>query len=159
MTEIAYPTVYAAVVTLATNALTTLRVVDGYDTSQDEGDVLVLGVPNIFDTQSINAGTFSQTMNTFGVTAGRQESGTINGVLLAWVGDTDDTSAAVARAKAFGYLGMLAQALRSTPRLGIAVGSSPQDVVAQLGSGSPLEDKVGGATCVIPFTVDYLALL
>lgn len=153
MTEVAYPVVYAALHTLADSTLTDVRVVDGFDFSQDPGDVLLLGVPNITDATAIAAGSFDQDMATLGTTHPRDETGAINCVLMAWVGETDETSADAARTKAFGYLTELAVALRAAPKLGTSLAY----LKAQLGSGSIAEDKAAGATCSVSFTVVYKA--
>lgn len=151
MTTAAYPTVYAALVATATTALPTVRVVDGYDVSEDPGDVLMIGVPSLTDTTAIAAGSFNQVIATMGTPRSREETGTINGVVLAWNGDADSSAARLA---AFAILGDLEDALRADPSLGVTAFAR---TVAQLETGAVAEDKLDGATCAISFTVIYAA--
>lgn len=155
MTSAAYPTVYAALVTTATTALTgTLRVVDGYDLSDDPGDVMMIGVPTLGDVNAISAGTFTQEATTFGRAGGvRTETGVINGVVMARNGQGDQNGARVA---AFGHLASLGDAIRADPTLGV---TSFNELVAQLSAGDVAEDQVDGATTAISFTVAYRALI
>ena len=154
MTSAAYPTVYAALVTAIDNALT-VRVVDGYDISDDPGDVVMVGVPSLSSTTSIAAGSFSQVAATMGSTRTRDETGTINGVVMARNGDADATGAAADRTAAFGYVASIESALRTDPSLGLM--PTFQRVVVQMSTGDVLEDKTDGATCAISFTVAYVA--
>lgn len=151
MTDVAYPVVYAALLSTAGTAFgATLRVVDGFDISDDPGDVMLLGVPSITDVNAITAGSFTQDPATLGTTRPRDETGTINGVVFAWNGDGN---AATARSTAFGYLATLNAALRATPKLGTSLAY----LVAQLSAGDVLEDKQDGANCAVSFTVAYKA--
>lgn len=150
MTTVAYPLVYAAVLSFAESALPGVRVIDGYDTSEDPSDVILIGVPNITDTEAIAAGSFNQEQAGFGANGPISETGSVNGIALAWNGDGD---AAAARLVAVGFIATLGAAIRANRSLGI----SGFDVVAQLSSGEVAEDKVDGATCAISFTVAYKA--
>lgn len=150
MTSAAYPTVYAALVAVADAALS-VRVVDGYDVSEDPGDVVMIGVPNITDVNAIAAGSFSQAVATMGTPRTREETGSINGVVLAWNGDGDSSAARLA---AFAILADLEDALRTDPSLGLTAFTR---TVAQLETGAIAEDKQDGATCAISFTVIYAA--
>lgn len=146
----AYPTVYAALVSTLTSALSgTVRVVDGYDVSNDPGDAVIVGVPSVSDTNAISAGSFTQQMMSFG--GPRTEAGSINGVVLAWNGQGDQSAA---RTAAFTYLGLIEAALRADRTLGV---TTVNEVVAQFNSGDIAEDKVDGATTAISFTVAYTA--
>lgn len=160
MTSIAYPTVHAALVTTAGTALATpvtagtFRVVDGFDLSDDPGDVMMIGVPSLSDVNAISAGTFNQEPLSFGrATGGIRETGSINGVVMARNGQGDQDAARVA---AFGYLATLGDAVRADPTLGV---TAFQEVVARLSTGDPAEDQVDGATTAISFTVAYVALI
>ena len=150
----AYPTVYAAVLSTATTALTGMvRVVDGFDLSSEPGDVVLIGVPNLGEEESIAAGSFSQDPSTFGRAPGtRKETGTVNGCVLAQNGQGE---AANARTTAFSYIDALADALRNDPSIGVTAFS----LVAQLTSGDISEDQVDGATCAVSFTVTYTAFV
>jgi hypothetical protein len=152
MTSAAYPTVHAALVTLATATLPSVRVVDGYDVSEDPGNIVQIGVPSLSSTTSISAGTFTQEMETFGrLVGGRLETGSINGVAMAWNGDGDQ---AAARSAAFGYIAAIGDALRTDPSMGVTAFA---ELVAELSTGDVAEDKVDGATTAISFTVAYKA--
>lgn len=151
MTTAAYPTVYAALVSAAEAAITTARVVDGYDTSQDPGDVVMIGVPNIADTTAISAGSYSQSQAAMGTPRSRDETGSINGLVLAWNGDGDSSAARLA---AFALVAELEDALRADPALGV---DDFAYLVTQMNTGDVLEDKEDGATCAISFTVTYAA--
>lgn len=150
MTSAAYPTVYAALVATLDAALS-VRVVDGYDVSDDPGDVVMVGVPSLASTSSISAGSFTQAVATLGTGRSRDEAGTINGVVLAWNGDGD---ASAARLAAFGYIASAESALRADPALGLTTFAY---LVVEIATGDVLEDKVDGATCAISFTVTYKA--
>lgn len=154
MTTVAYPMVYAALVTAATTALSgACRVVDGYDLSNDPGDVMEIGVPSIADVNAISAGDFSQDAATFGRAAGGlKETGTINGIVLARNGQGDLTTA---RTAAFGYLTTLGTAIRADRAMGVTA----FDLVAKVTSGDVAEDQVDGATVAVSFTVTYAALI
>jgi hypothetical protein len=160
MTSTAYPTVHAAVISVARTALATpitsgtFRVSDGFDLSDDPGDLMEIGVPSLSDTQSISAGSFSQDATTFGRAGGvRTETGTINGTVMARNGEGDQGAARVA---AFGYLATLGDAIRADPSLGV---TSLGELVAQLSTGDVAEDQVDGATTAISFTVAYRAFI
>lgn len=150
----AYPTVYAAVVSTATVALSgTVRVVDGFDLSAETGDVVLIGVPNPADENAISAGSFEQDAATFSRAPGtRRETGTVNGFALAVNGQGDQVAA---RTTAFSYVDSLADSLRSDPSLGV----NTFPLVAQLSSGDVSEDQVDGATCAVSFTVSYTAFV
>lgn len=150
MTSAAYPTVYAALVSTIDAAIAT-RVTDGYDTSSDQGDVVMIGVPNIADTNAISAGSFTQSTATMGTPRSREETGSINGLALAWNGDG---SASAARLAAFALIASIEGVLRATPALGV---TSFGYLVAQMNTGDVVEDKEDGATCAISFTVTYAA--
>lgn len=148
----AYPTVFAALVDTLQNTLSgTVRVVDGFDVSGDPGDSVSVGVPSLSDANAISAGAFTQEMMAFH--GPRRETGSINGVAMAWNGQGDQ---AAARAAAFGYIALIEDALRSDRSLGI---TTLDEVVAQFNSGDIAEDKVDGATTAISFTVAYSALI
>lgn len=151
MTSAAYPTVYAALVSTVTAALDPVRVVDGFDTSNDPGDVVMIGVADPADVTAIAAGSISQVQATMGTPRTRDETGTINGVAMAWNGDG---LPAEARAAAFALVAEVEAVLRADPALGV---TAFQNLVSEFSTGSVLEDKEDGATCAISFTVAYKA--
>lgn len=154
MTSLAYPTVYAAVYTVARTAFAgnaSVRVVDGYDLSDDPSNSIQLGTPNLTDTQAISEGAFDQEQIGHGASGVIKETGSINGIALAWNGDGDPQAARVAVA---GFLDTIGAAIRADRTL--AVTDFP--VAAWMSAhGEPVSDKVRGATCAISFTVNYTA--
>lgn len=156
MTDAGYPVAYAAYLSMLETlfAAAPPRVSDGWDDSDDPGDVIMLGVPNLSDTQAISAGTFDQEQVGFGAAGYIEETGSINGLALAWNGDGD---ALAARTAAFGYIAAINAQVRLDRSLGVtefnlAVGTA-------LSHGDVAEDKVDGATCAVSFTVNYTAQL
>lgn len=154
MASAAYPTVHAALVAAADAALT-VRVVDGFDLSEDPGDVMMIGVPSLSDLNSVSAGTFSQEATTFGRAGGvRTETGSINGIVVATDGAGNQSAA---RTTAFGYIETLTTALRADPTMGV---TAFNELVAQLSAGDVAEDQAeDGATTAISFVVAYRALI
>lgn len=153
MTDVAYPVVYAALLSLAQTALgSTVRVVDGYDVSQDPGDVLCLGIPDIKDENAISEGSYTQDFTSFGNTGTCQEDGSINGVVLSWNGDGD---LSLARTTATGYVSALAAAIRTNRTLGI----SAFELKAHVASCDVLSDPADGSASGVSFVVAYKALL
>jgi hypothetical protein len=61
-----------------------------------------------------SAGTFQQTMQTFG--GNREEVGEVNGLIVAWNGQGDADAAC---STAFGYLASIEAAVRADPTLGL----------------------------------------
>lgn len=155
MASAAYPTVHAALFALADSVrVDGLRVVDGFDVSEDPDDVMMIGVPTLSDVNAVAAGSFSQEALSFGRAGGvRTETGTVNGLVIATNGDGDQ---AAARAAAFGYVDTLGDALRADPAMGV---TSFNELVAQLNTGDVIEDQVDGAATAISFTVAYKALI
>jgi hypothetical protein len=157
MTSAAFPTVIAALKSAAATALATpitagtVRVVRGYDLSNDPSDVVLVGVPNLSDVNSIVAGTFTQAPATMGTGRKRDETGTINCVVMARNGQGDQEAACTA---AFGYLALIESALRTDPTIGV---TAFDYLVVQMTSGDVLEDQVEGATTALPFAVTYKA--
>lgn len=153
MVAIAYPTIQAALVSVAGTALS-IRVTDGFDLSEDPADVMMIGVPTLSDVNAISAGNFTQEPLSFGrATGGVRETGVINGVVMSRNGDGDQS---LARTTAIGYLSTLDDAIRADYSLGV---SSFDEVVARLSTGDIAEDQVDGATTAVSFTVAYTALI
>lgn len=149
----AYPEVHAAIVATAKTALNNIiRVVDGYDVSEDPDDVMMIGVPSLTDTTTISAGSFTQETLSYGAAGARREEGTINGCVLASNGDGEQ---AIARANAFDYVNQLGAALRADCTMGVTAFS----LDAQVRNGEVLEDQQDGAMTGISFTVAYTAII
>lgn len=157
MTSAAYPTVVTALVSTATTALAsqiaagTMRVVRGYDLSADTSDVMMIGVPSLTSTSSISAGSFTQGVATMGTPRKRDETGSINGIVMARNGQGDQAAACTA---AFGYFAALEAAIRTDPTLGV---NTFGRLVVGVNSGDVLEDQVNGATTALSFTITYAA--
>lgn len=165
MVDVAYPLVYAALLPVAELAVAEMdvRVVDGYDESDDPSDVILLGIPNVNDTSSISAGGLNQEQMGHGATGVIRETGTVNGLAMATTGNGGSIGAQQARIAATGYVAALAAGIRADRSLGLNDEGDEDggglNVVAQMGSLDVAEDKVDGATCVVSFVVNYIALL
>lgn len=156
MVSVAYPVAYAALLDLADDQLN-LRVVDGWDPSNANDDVLMLGVPNLADSVAISSGSFAQEQVGHGAAGYIKETGSINGLMVAWNGDATDDGALSARSTAFGYLDALNAAVRNNRSLSVT--AFDLNVGAAFANGDVSEDKVNGATCVVSFAINYTALL
>ena len=154
MTNVAYPTVYAALLTLITSATAPARVTDGYDLSDDPSDVIMLGVPNLSDVAAISEGTFQQEQVGHGAAGYVRETGTVNGLAMSWNGDGD---APGARSAVFGLLASISSAVRADRH--IAVSAFDLVVGPAFPTGDVASDKVDGATCAVSFAINYTALL
>lgn len=148
MASAAFPSVIAAVFTVATNAVVGTRVVRGRDLSQDYGDVVLIGRQDPEDDDWSSAGNFQQSMQTFG--GGREEVGTVNGMVIAWNGDGNQDAA---NSAAFAHFALLETAVRADPKLGL---TSFDYVVSEIDSGDVRERQDDdGATAVLPFVISY----
>lgn len=153
MSAAAFPVVIAALTTTADTALTgeAARVVRGYDLSDDPSDVVLIGVPSLADVNALAAGSFDQSPATMGTGRSRDETGTINCIVMARNGEGDQDAACTT---AFSYLALIEAAVRADPKLGV---TSLSYLVTQMSAASVLEDQVDGATTALPFTVAYKA--
>lgn len=150
MASAAFPSVIAAVTTVATTAVAPVRVERGRDLSSDPSDVVLVGRQDVEDADWSSAGTFRQTMQTFG--GNREEIGTVNGLVIARNGDADQDAA---NATAFGYFALIEAAVRLDPKLGL---TGFDYMVAEIES-SDVRERQGsdGATAALPFVVTYKA--
>lgn len=148
----AFPTVITAVLTTA-QAATPERVVRGRDivSSDPDHDAVMIGVARLDDSPGWDsAGSFTQEFQTFG--GNRLETGTVNCLVLAWNGDSDQDAATTA---AFAIFADIAAAIRATPTLGI---TTFDYMVAQVTSSDVTEaQNDDGANTVLPFVVSYEA--
>jgi hypothetical protein len=148
MASTAFPSVIAAVMARAGVVLTGARVVRGRDISEDPGDVVMVGIQDITDEDWNSAGNFQQTMQSFG--GGREETGTVNGLILATNGDDDQDAACSA---ACDYMATLAADVKADPTLGL---TGFEYVVAELQSGDVNESQNrDGAAAVVSFSIAY----
>jgi hypothetical protein len=144
----AFPSVIAGVMTFTAAALPTVRVVRGRDFSNDPSDVVMIGAQNIDAGGRESAGSFQQSMQTFG--GAREESGTVNGLVMSRNGQADQDLACTT---AFGYLAALEAAVRADKTLGL---TGFDYVVAEMQSGDVEESQNDeGAETVLAFTISY----
>lgn len=148
MASAAFPSVIAAVVSLATTAVAPVRVTRGRDFSNDPDDVVMVGLGDVRETDWDSAGSFAQTMQTFA--GAREEVGEVPGLVVAsnGQGDADD-----ACSTAFGYLASIEAAVRAAPALGL---TSFDYVLAEFSAGEVTESQDdSGATTVVSFLITY----
>jgi hypothetical protein len=147
MASAAFPSVIAAIVSVATAAVAPVRVSRGRDTSNDPGDVVQVGIQDL-EADVDSAGSFQQTMQTFG--GAREEVGEVNCLIVAWNGQGDaDASCDTA----FGYLASIESAVRAAPALGL---TAFDYVVAELSAGVVSESQNNaGATTAVTFVITY----
>jgi hypothetical protein len=147
MASAAFPSVVTAIVSTAATALAPVRVVRGRDISNEPGDVVMVGTHDV-EADQYDAGSFQQGKQTFG--GGRMETGTVNGLVLAWNGQADQD---LACSTAFDHLALLEAAVRADPTLGL---TAYDDVVAELQAGDVTESQSSeGATTALSFTIAY----
>jgi hypothetical protein len=150
MTSAAWPTVIAAVMSTATAVLPTARVVRGRDSTDDFGNLVMVGVADLNSGGWDNAGDYQQTMQTFG--GRREEKGTVNGFVMARNGDDDLAGAEEA---AFAMIAALEASIATSPALGVV---SLDYLVAEIDSGSVQElASDAGANAALSFVITYRA--
>jgi hypothetical protein len=148
MATAAFPSVIAGVVTFTAGVLPAARVVRGRDISMDPDDVVMIGVLADDEPGRDTAGSFRQSMQTFG--GAREEVGEVNGLIVSRNGDADQDAACTT---AFGYLAVLEAAVRANPTLGL---TGFDYVVAELADGEVIESNNDeGAETTLPFTISY----
>jgi hypothetical protein len=148
MATAAFPSVISAVVSVADTALPAVRVVRGRDLTNDASDVVMVGLLNIEDAGWGSAGTFQQTMQTFG--GNREEVGTVNGLIVAWNGQSDQDAACDT---AFSYLAALEATVRADKTLGL---TAFDYVVAEVDAGEVMEAQTElGAGAALSFSIAY----
>jgi hypothetical protein len=148
MASAAFPSVVAAVFSVASTAMGGVRVTRGRDISAEAGDVVMVGIQNMDESGYDSAGTFQQTMQTFG--GNREEVGTVNGLVLAWDGDSDQDMAC---STAFAHLAALEAAVRADPKLGL---TTFDYVLAEMQAGDVQESQDSdGASTTIAFAIAY----
>jgi hypothetical protein len=148
MATAAFPSVVTAVVSLAKQAAPLVRVVRGRDISNDPSDVVMVGLRDIEDAGWASAGTFRQTMQTFG--GNREEVGEVNGLVVAQSGGADQDAACT---RAFAHLALIEAAVRNGPTLGL---TAFDYVVAEFQAGEVQEAQTDqGAASAVSFSVAY----
>ena len=149
MASAAFPAVVDAATARADAVMSaSVRVVRGRDISEAFGDVVIIGLESISDLGDwTSAGVFRQSMQSFG--GAREEVGSINCVILARDGDSDQDATT---SNAFDYLALLEADVRSDPTLGMTF----EYAVCELSGGEVLERlSDDGATTVLPFVIAY----
>ena len=148
MPTAAFPSVIAGVVTFTAGVLPAARVVRGRDISMDPDDVVMIGVLADDEPGRDSAGSFEQFMQAFG--GSRQETGEVNGLVVAYSGDTDQDAACDA---AFAHFALLESAVRADKTLGLTVFDY---VVAEIQAGEVKEAQTNlGAGVALTFTISY----
>ena len=151
MASSAFPSVIAAVRSVAQSALTQVRVIRGRDVSDDWSDVVMVGVQQVDQVDQVgwdSAGDFRQTMQTFG--GNREEVGTVYGLITASDGGGDNDATC---STAFGYLADLEASVRADPTLGL---TTFDYVVAELRAGDVAETQnAQGVATTVSFAIDY----
>lgn len=151
MASAAFPSVVTALVSKIGTAVNPTRVVRGRDVTTEPSDLVMVGISSIDENSSdvwASAGTFRQTMQTFG--GNREEVGQVNCLVRAQNGDGDQDAAC---STAFGYLARVEASLRSDKTLGL---TTFDYVVTELSAGDVTESQNDeGATAVLSFTVTY----
>lgn len=133
-------------------AVTSCRVTDGWDLSEQADDVLMIGVDDPTNPDNPVAASADQAMAVLGTTRPRDEDGRINCLAVASVGDDDQKSA---RDAAYSYIAAIEDDLRSDPTLGL---TQFRNIVVQMaGSDRLIQSKSGGAAAVVIFTITYNA--
>lgn len=151
MASSAFPSVIAAIQTVATTALPLARVVRGRDVSNTPGDVVMIGVSNVDPVDWESAGRFQQTMQTYG--GNRQEDGTVYGLVYTCDGGGDQT---VALSNAFDLLAAIETAIRANEDLGLV--PTFEYLVTEFQAGEVTESQDDrGANAVLSFAIDYRA--
>lgn len=87
------PALIDALVTAATAALPVVRVYDGYGTSSDPTDSLMIGVDDPFSKARADSSSASQSAATLGTARSRDELGTIRCAAVATNGNADQKAA------------------------------------------------------------------
>lgn len=148
MASSAFPVVIGAVVTVARATVTGARVVRGRDISDGQDDVVMVGVRDAEASSFDSAGTFEQSMQSFG--GNREEVGTVYGLVSSFDGGGNQDTAL---GRALDHLAGLEARVRADPTLGL---TSFEYVVAQMHSGDVAEAQTDlGAISVLSFSIDY----
>lgn len=131
----------------AEGALVSVRVVRGRDISGETGDVVAVGIQEV-EADWSSAGSLQQSIQTFG--GNREEVGVVNGLVIAWNGNSDQDAACSA---AFDHLAILEAAIRADPTLGL---TGFDYVFVEWQSGDIQESQSDeGAKTALSFTIAY----
>ena len=144
----AWPTVVTAIITRANAVLPSLTVSRGQPLTQTSGDLVAVALQDIDDLEWTSAGTFRQSMQSFG--GKREEVGFVNCLVVARDGGADQSAATTTAA---GYLASIEADIRADNTLGI---TGYDYVVAEMDSGEIREIQAAdGASTALPFVISY----
>ena len=149
------PKIVDALVAQADAALASVNVFDGFGTSGEPGDFLMVGVDDPDGLGSTFSADASQSAATMGNPRRRDESGAVTCVALSWNGNTDQKAA---RDAAFATVAAVETFLRLDPSLGVTAAGL---VVVEMGDNLRLmqnQDESGAEAAVI-FEVRFRARL
>lgn len=149
----AWTSVVDALLVRAKAVVPTADVVRGHDVSEDTSDAVFIALGDLDDEDWTSAGTFRQSMQSFG--GKREEVGSVNGLVYARDGGGNQ---ATATDTALGYLAALEADVRADPTLGIPVGDGHtyDYMVTEMDSGEIREIQANdGASTALPFVISY----
>lgn len=122
MSDTAIPELIDALYTTARGGLEHVHVYDGYGVSDEPGDFLMVGVDDPDNTDAASAAEAQQSWAGTGRAGGRtprNEEGDVVCVAVAWIGDSGDGSAKVARDRAFAVVSGLYALIAAEHTLGV----------------------------------------
>lgn len=144
----AWPAVVDALLARADAVVTGADVVRGHDVSESTNDAVFIALADIDDEDWTSAGTFRQTMQSFG--GAREEVGSVNCLIYARNGDGDQ---AACTDTALDYLAAVEADIRNDKTLGL---TQFEYVVAEMDSGEIREVQASdGASTALPFVISY----
>lgn len=148
----AWSAVVAAVLTRANAVLPAVRVVRGHDVSANADDAVYVALQDVDDDGWTSAGSFRQTMQSFG--GAREEIGSVNGLVYTRDGAGDEAAQAACTERALGYLAAIEADLRADHTLGL---TQFDYVVAEMDSGEirEIQSTAAGASTALPFVIAY----
>lgn len=149
----AVPAVIDALVALASDALTTVQVYDGYGVTSEPGDYLMVGIDDPDGESGGFAADVRQEWAAVGPGAPRNEEGDITCCAVSWNGDGDQKAA---RDGAYAIADALAAAIRAEPSMGV-----PTLLSAGPGTTSQLMQDQGqtGAGALLVFRIHFRAYI
>lgn len=150
MSTSAIPALIDALYEAATDALTDVKVYDGYGVSDDPGDFLMIGVEDVDSAQNASSASSEQGWANANYTA-RDESGDITCAAMSWNGDGDQKAA---RDAVFATTAALEVLLRANPSLGL-----PTLLWTSYGTSTELSQNQdeNGALALLIFRVHFRA--
>lgn len=144
------PAVIDALVAQATEALSDVKVYDGFGITDNPGDFLMVGVDDPDTESAANSANSQQEWPHVGHST-RDETGEITLVALSWNGKAD---AKVARDGAYAISAAVEDLLRTDPTLGVA-----GVLWTSFGTSTELTQQQGegGASALLVFKIAFMA--